>query len=89
MSDRTPSAATPLPRRCRWFGHKWGHTKWDGTCFSASDWKERHTHRGVRECYRCGAQEKVEWFDEHMAWAEFRRENEDRRLEEVIRRATR
>jgi len=83
------SAATTLPRRCRWFGHRWAPTDWSGDHWHASGWKERHTHKGVRECYRCGTREKVEWFDERMAWAEFRREVDDHRLEEVIRRATR
>jgi hypothetical protein len=88
-SKQDARSAAQIPRRCRWFGHRWGRTEWSGDHWHASGWKERHTHTGVRECYRCGTEETVEWFDSRMAWAEHRRELEDDRLEAVIRRATR
>ncbi len=89
MSGHAEVAATKLPWRCRWFGHSWSSTKWSGDSFSATDRKGRYTQHGVQTCWRCGTKKRVELFLRDLYWDSIRRDNEDKRLEEVIRRATR
>jgi len=78
-----------LPFRCRCFGHSWGRVKWSGDNAFSSDRRERYTHKGVKKCWRCGTEQKVEWFDDAMYWNSIKRETEDMRLEQVIRKAIR
>jgi hypothetical protein len=78
-----------IPFRCRWFGHSWGQTDWSIDHAFSSDRHERYEHKGVKKCWRCGIEQKVEWFDSTMYWNSIKQDNEDYRLEQVIRKAIR
>lgn len=79
---------TQLGWRCRHGWHSMRQVKIEGNALS-SDRRKRHTFTRIFQCYRCPHTEQQEIFDSHNYWADFRREVEDRRLEEIIRRAMR
>jgi hypothetical protein len=91
MSESAATVAASdmrLPRMCRWFGHSFRKVSTKGDMLS-HDRVKRYTWVTVEKCWRCNTERRIEHFDRHGYWFAFHREVEDRRLEEVIRRATR
>jgi hypothetical protein len=74
--------------RCRVGWHSMRRVGVDGNMLS-SDRHTRHSWTITHRCWRCPHEEIVEHFDSRGYWRDFEREQEDTRLEDIIRRATR
>ena len=77
-----------LPWRCRHGWHDLRRVRTEGNPMS-NHRHERHTTVLIEKCRRCGTEFRTEIFHSRSFWDDFNREVEDRRLEDVIRRATR